>query len=63
MKKSLFLITGIILLLTSCGPKLTSTIVKRYPALQYQEEVRVFGINVPPPPNAEKLGTFFERTY
>ena len=59
MKKNLFLLAGIILLFTSCSPKLTSTIVKRYPALQYQEEVRVFGINVPPPPSAEKLGNVY----
>jgi len=57
MKNKLLLITGIILFLTSCSPKLTSTMLKTYPPLQYQEEVRVFEINEPAPSNAEKLGT------
>ena len=59
MKKNLFFLAGIILLFTSCSPKLTSTIIKSYPPLQYQEEVKVFGINVPPPPSAEKLGSVY----
>lgn len=57
MKNNLFLITGIILFFTSCSPKLTSVMLKTYPPLQYQEEVKVFEINEPTPPNAEKLGT------
>jgi hypothetical protein len=59
MKKSnnLFLFTGVILFLTSCSPKLTSTIHKTYPPLQYPAEVKVFEIYESVPLNAEKLGT------
>jgi len=57
MKNNLFFVTGIILLFTSCSPQLTSVMLKTYPSLQYQEEVRIFEVNEPAPSNAEKLGT------
>lgn len=57
MRKILLLIIGIVLLMTSCSPKLTSVMLKTYPQLQYQNEVMVFGVNEPAPPNAEKLGS------
>jgi len=57
MKIKLLLITGTILLLTSCSATLTSSMVKTYPPLHYQEDVIVFNLSEPVPPNAEKLGT------
>ena len=57
MKIKFFLITATILLLTSCSATLTSSLVKTYPPLHSQEEVRVFTIDESIPPNAEILGT------
>jgi hypothetical protein len=57
MKIKFLLIAGTVLLLTSCSPKLTSSLLKTYPPLHYLEEVRVFSINESVPPNAEKIGT------
>jgi len=50
-------IFGAVLLLTSCSAKLTSSLLKSYPPLHYQEEVKVFSSNESVPSNAEKLGT------
>jgi hypothetical protein len=57
LKDKLAWTIGIILFLTSCSPKLTSTMLKSYPPLNYQKEVRVFTINEPVPSSAERLGT------
>jgi hypothetical protein len=57
MKINAFLIIGSVLFLTSCSAKLTSSMQKTYPPLDYREEVRVFEINEQAPPDAEKLGT------
>ena len=57
MKFKFLLVTGTILLMTSCSAKLTSSIFKTYPPLHYQEDVRVFKPNEAVPSNAEKLGT------
>jgi hypothetical protein len=57
MRIKFLLITGIILLLTSCSAKLTSSIWKTYPPIYYKEEVRVFNLYETAPSNAEKLGT------
>jgi hypothetical protein len=53
----MLLIIGSVLFLASCSAKLTLSMQKTYPPLDYREEVRVFEMNEQTPPNAEKLGT------
>lgn len=47
---------GTIFILNSCAPKVSTTISKSYPALDYREDVKVFGIQDSEPANAEELG-------
>ena len=57
MKKvSLVLLLVAIFILNSCTPKVSTTISKSYPALDYREDVKVFGIQDSEPANAEELG-------
>lgn len=57
MKKvSIVLMLGTIFILNSCAPKVSTTISKSYPALDYREDVKVFGIQDSEPANAEELG-------
>jgi len=57
MKKvSLVLLLVAIFILNSCAPKVSTTISKSYPALDYREDVKVFGIQDSEPANAEELG-------
>lgn len=57
MKLNALLIIGSAFLLTSCTPKLTSSMQKTYAPLDYKQEVRVFEIDEQTPTNSEKLGT------
>ncbi|MDR0566747.1 MAG: hypothetical protein LBG47_06900 [Prevotellaceae bacterium] len=57
MNKNIFLVIGSALFLTSCAAKLTSSMQKTYPPLDYTQKVRVFEVDEQAPPNAEKLGT------
>ena len=57
MKKTSLLLFGFILLLNSCSPKISTTINKNYTAIDFREEVIVFGIKDPIPANSEELGT------
>lgn len=45
-----------LLILSSCAPKISTSISKNYSALDYREEVRVFGLKDPVPNNSEELG-------
>ena len=56
MKKISILLFGFILLLNSCSPKISTTINKNYAAIDFREEVRIFGIKDPIPANSEVLG-------
>lgn len=57
MKKvSLVILLVAIFILNSCAPKVSTTISKSYPALDYREDVKVFGIQDSEPANAEELG-------
>lgn len=47
---------GCLLILSSCAPKISTSISKNYSALDYREEVRVFGLQDPVPNNSEELG-------
>lgn len=57
MKINALLIIVSALLLTSCAPKLSSTMQRTYAPLDYRQEVRVFEMDEQTPPNSEKLGT------
>ena len=56
MKKISILLFGFILLLNSCSPKISTNIKKNYSAIDFREEVKIFGINDALPPNSEVLG-------
>lgn len=50
------LIIGCVLFLSSCSPKVSTSISKKYETLDYREEVHIFGIKDAVPANAEVLG-------
>jgi hypothetical protein len=56
MKRNSFFLIGYILILSSCAPKISTTISKNYPVLDYRDEVRVLGLQDPVPTNSEELG-------
>lgn len=57
MKKLHALVTiAVLLLFSSCNPKITSTISRSYPPLDYKQEVAVIGLEDKEPDNAELLG-------
>jgi hypothetical protein len=56
-KKLMIFLTGCMLILTSCSPKISTNIAKSYLALDYREEVRVFGVEDPTPDDVEVLGS------
>jgi len=56
MKQLSILLIGCMLMLSSCGPKISTTIAKNYSSTDYREEVRVFGLQDPIPTNFEELG-------
>ena len=56
MRKISILLIGCILILSSCAPKISTTISKNYSALDYREEVKVLGLQDPVPTNSEELG-------
>jgi len=47
----------LVLILSSCGASMTSSIIKSYPTLDYNQEVIVLGLNEDIPSGAEHLGT------
>ncbi len=57
MKHFLFILLSAFLLGTSCAPVVKNTIVKKYPALEQDEEVSVYFDKNKIPPNAELLGS------
>ena len=61
MRIYFFLFVVVVLLLTSCVAKLTSSIQKTYAPLDYKQEVIVFEIDEEMPVDAEKLGTIKVR--
>jgi hypothetical protein len=56
MKKNLFLFVGLIVMLSSCSPRVSTAITKQYSPLEPQEDVLVFGAQDPQPQDAEFLG-------
>lgn len=57
MKRILILSMGFIMILSSCAPKISTSISKRYEPVSPGEDIRVFGLKDAVPPNAEILGT------
>jgi hypothetical protein len=55
MKKIMFFV-GIIAFISSCSPKISTTITKQHPPLTSQEKVLIFGLQDPQPRDAEILG-------
>lgn len=55
-KQIAFFLIASLLVITSCSPKVSSKFSKKYPALDYREEVRVFDLQDPVPSNPEELG-------
>jgi len=57
MKKihSLIVFTGLILL-SSCNPKISTSLSKNYPPLDYKQDIVVIGLDQAEPANAEVLG-------
>ncbi|NME72018.1 hypothetical protein [Flammeovirga aprica] len=52
---SLLIITAIIFL-SSCNPKISTTVHRSYPPLDYKQEIVVMGLNQPEPSDSEILG-------
>jgi hypothetical protein len=56
MKPVMTFLIACALILNSCGPKISTSISKSYPTLDYREEVRVFGLHEQIPNKSEVLG-------
>lgn len=51
-----FFILIIVIAFNSCSPKITTSLIKKYPALDYQQEVIVIGIEQQVPDSSEVIG-------
>ncbi|MBN2613655.1 MAG: hypothetical protein JXB00_19015 [Bacteroidales bacterium] len=56
MKPLVLFSIGCLYILSSCAPKISSTVSKAYNPLDYREEVKVYGLQDPVPADAEELG-------
>jgi hypothetical protein len=56
MNKWNTLLMGCLISLSACAPKISTTITKNYTALDYREDVWVFGVEDPVPDSSETLG-------
>jgi hypothetical protein len=56
MNKWIFFSLGCLISLSACAPKISTNITNSYPALDYREDVWVFGVEDPVPDSAETLG-------
>jgi hypothetical protein len=56
MNKHLIFLTGIIIMISSCSPKISTSIYKQYAVLDYRETVLIFGLEDPEPADAEQIG-------
>jgi hypothetical protein len=57
MNKIVVVLMGLLLMFASCSPKIGTSISKHYPALDYREDIRVFGLQDPIPAETETIGT------
>ncbi len=53
---SILLHASLLFIITACSPKITTSIIKNYPPIDYQEEVRVIGLHDSVPADSEELG-------
>jgi hypothetical protein len=56
MNKWMIFLMGCLISLSACAPKISTTLSKSYPALDYREDVWVFGVEDPVPDSSEILG-------
>lgn len=56
MKKKFLVLAVCLMIMGSCSPKLSTSISKSYPALDYREEIRVYDLRNAEPDDAEYLG-------
>lgn len=56
MKKYSFNFIVLILFLSSCGPRISTTISKSYSPTDYREDIRIFGLQDAIPQKSEELG-------
>jgi hypothetical protein len=57
MDKYLIFLSGMLLILNACSPKIATSVSKNYAVLDYREDVKVFGVEETEPNDAELLGT------
>jgi len=57
MNKNWIILLGLFVIISSCAPKISTSIYKKYEALEYTEDVMIFGMEDTEPENAEQLGT------
>jgi len=56
-KTHLFILLGVCLMISSCNPKVTQSIIRTYPPLNSYTEVVVLDLKTPIPSGAENLGS------
>jgi hypothetical protein len=56
MKRILYFFLGGLIFLNSCSPKITTSITKSYPSLDYRQDILVLDVETPFPDNYEQLG-------
>jgi len=57
MNKHLNFWVGLFVIISSCSPKISTSISKSYAAMDYREDILVFGLEDAVPEGAEQLGT------
>ena len=55
-KTNVLLLLTLLIVLSSCYPKVTTSLKKTYPALDYKQEIAIIGLNEAEPDNFEFLG-------
>jgi hypothetical protein len=56
MRKHLIYFLGFIFILSSCGPKISTSISKNYTPTDYREDIRIYGLQDVIPEKSEELG-------
>jgi len=57
MNKILLFLLGFFMIMSSCSPKISTSVSKKYASLDYREDVLFLGFQDAEPANAEQLGT------
>ena len=56
MRQLMVFTIGCLMILGSCAPKISTSISKNYPPLDYREDVKVYGLKDEVPSNADEIG-------